>query len=100
MISAEAGAVALGLSPGDDSIAASFGASLAMNVIGNTIEALIGASTVTGEGGDSGIGVSLNALGNATILATTVAAAGAVSGGEGSGLAGTGAGAGSSNTIN
>ena len=95
-ITAIAGEAALSDASGSSGSGAaeSLGASLAFNSIdGATVESLIDASTVSAES------LSLRALGNATIQATTLAADGSVAGGQGGGLAITGAGAGSSNTI-
>ncbi len=94
-ITAAAGSVALTIAGGEGGgIGVSFGASVAINNITNTVEAEIGTSTVA-----SASEVLVSASETATILATTVAAAGGVAGGEGGGIAVSGAGAGSSNNI-
>lgn len=99
-IVADAGAVALalGYSSGSTNINLSFGASAAVNEVGNTVEASVsGASTVTATGA-----VTVGATSTATIDALTVAGAGSgglTSGKSGTGFAIAGAGTGSDNEI-
>jgi hypothetical protein len=99
-IQAASGCAAVALAGGPTgNVGAAFGASSALNVVGNTTEALIDSSTVTAAGGITGVGVGVCALSTADIVANTVAAAGGVAGGSSGGLMGTGAGAGSTNII-
>jgi hypothetical protein len=95
-ITADAGGFALTAAGGKGGgTALSVGASVAVNSITNSVQALIDPATVSGGGG-----VDLSALETATIQALTIAGSAAVAAGQGGTKTFAGAGAGSGNTIN
>ncbi len=95
-ITADGGGLSLGIALGEGAgVGLTFGAAVAVNTIGNTVTASIENSTVT-----SSAGVSVLASSGATIFALTVGIAGTLAGGEGGGIALSGAGSGSGNSIN
>ncbi len=90
-----AGGFALSVAGGDGGgVALSFGASVAINNIGNTIEALVTDANVSGTGG-----VKVSATEAAQIEALTIAGSFSIATGDGGAAGFAGAGAGSGNTI-
>ncbi len=95
-ITADAGGVSFALGGGQGGgIGVAVGVSVAVNEINNTISAAIDSSTASSAGT-----VQLSATSNATVDSLTLAGAPVVAGGQGGGVAFSGAGAGSGNTIN
>jgi hypothetical protein len=97
LVRADAGGIAAAVSlKASTSGTITVGAALAVNLVANTISAIVrGASTVTATGG----GVSVVAAGGAVIDVLTIGIAGAITAGSGGGIAFAGAGSASVNSI-